>query len=158
MSQILQILLILTAAFGISFCPAQAQLVSPVEYGQKLYENDKQGEGAKYSDNTTRLFAQCEKRAKRHDDICLDFNIFIMGQDTSGPLKDFKVVSKKVGEKTAVIVATFVNGKLPTTITMNILKSGSSWVIDDMTGRQDLADGKSNCAHLIAILKGQTDT
>ncbi|MFK4488866.1 hypothetical protein [Bradyrhizobium sp. USDA 336] len=132
----------------------QTQPLSPAHNVQKLYENDRQGEGANYSAPTRKLLADCERCAPKNafEIACPGINIFIMGQDTFGSLQDFKVVSQKVGPSSAVAVASFVNQR-PTVIRFKLLKSGSGWVIDDMTGRQDLGGGKSNCANLVASLK-----
>jgi hypothetical protein len=108
-------------------------LQSPVAYVQGLYAGQEllvivQSN----SPRIRKLWAQCDARARRHHDICMDISLFVMGQDYQ--ISDLRVTQIAARENAASVRADFKNFKRLTSVTYNLVRGSNGWIIDEMRG------------------------
>ena len=120
---------LLLLAFHPSLATAKQQ--SAVAYVESIYaDRESPGGTARYSPRLDRLWDQCERRAKKNGDACMDFSMIVMGNDAA--LTDVKVEQKKTGPKSAVVDAHFKNLGKNTTVTYDLIRDKQGWMIDEM--------------------------
>ena len=110
---------------------AAAKHQSAVAYVESIYaDRESPGGTARYSPRLDRLWDECERRAKKNGDACMDFSMIVMGNDAG--LTDVKVEQKKSGPHSAVVDAHFKNLGKDTTVTYDLIRDKQGWMIDEM--------------------------
>jgi len=111
--------------------PAMAKPQSAVAYVESIYaDRESPGGTARYSPRLDRLWDECERRAKKNGDACMDFSMIVMGNDAQ--LTDVRVEQTKTGPKSAVVDAHFKNVGKDTTVTYDLIRDKQGWMIDEM--------------------------
>ncbi len=110
---------------------ATAKPQSAVAYVESIYaDRESPGGTVRYSPRLDKLWDECERRAKKNGDACMDFSMIVMGNDAE--LTDVKVEQKKTGPKSAVVDAHFNNLGKDTTVTYDLIRDKQGWMIDEM--------------------------
>ncbi|MGV1013990.1 MAG: hypothetical protein ACOYB4_03375 [Methyloceanibacter sp.] len=113
-------------------------------YIESLYaEQELLGTDARYSPPLAALWKACEERAEAEGYACMDFDMFVMGNDFE--LTDFMLEEKESGVDRAVVEARFKNFGKANIVTFHLLRDGQGWMIDEIV---------SSCLILSRVLKG----
>jgi hypothetical protein len=111
------------------------------QYVQREYPS----QDARYTPRIEALRAECEAWADANEEICIDFDKFIMAQDYE--LTDLKFETEADDGNTAKVKASFNNFGRPTVVVFDLIHGDQGWVIDEMT---------SGCQTLTGVLKRET--
>ena len=109
-------------------------------YVRTLYEiKDNPGKDARFTPRLEALRAECEKKAEAEEDICIDYDMFVQGQDFE--LTDLNVEEVSGSADKATVKATFKNFGEAKEVTLDLIRDDKGWVIDEMmSGCQSLAN------------------
>jgi hypothetical protein len=121
--------------------PASAEQ-SAVEFVQSLYDPDYLGGNARYTPELDSLWEECERLEKQTGDACMDFSMFVMGNDFD--LTDVRIEQTEGDADSAVVAAHFKNFGKDTTVTYDLKRDADGWMIAEM---------RSGCYVLSVALK-----
>ena len=124
---------------GFPTSPSAAETVAAA-YVRTLYENkDNPGKDARFTPRLEALRAECEKKAEAEEDICIDYDMFVQGQDLE--LTDLNVEDVSGSADKATVKATFKNFGEAKEVTFDLIRDDKGWVIDEMmSGCQSLSN------------------
>jgi hypothetical protein len=109
--------------------------------------DDPKAPEARYTPRTAKLWDECFKRAEANGDACMDFDMFVQGNDFE--LSDIKVEQISGDAGRAVVRAKFKNFGKDETVIFNLIHDDQGWMIDEiMLGCNLLSEhlrGKSTC-------------
>jgi hypothetical protein len=109
--------------------------------------SDDENASARYSPRLDRLWADCEAREAATGDACVDFSMFVMGNDFD--LSDIEVHEMAGDGQKAVVQARFKNFGVETSVTYDLVHDKDGWMIDEMTsGRcilSEILEDRSTC-------------
>jgi hypothetical protein len=120
---------------------------SAAEYILSFYPPDKpNAPQARYTPRTAELWNQCFKRAEANGDACMDFDMFVQGNDFD--LSDVTAEQISGDAKQAVVRAQFKNFGKDETVIFNLIYD-EGWMIDEITSGcnklTELLQDKSTC-------------
>jgi hypothetical protein len=126
---------------------ANSQTLSATDYAKQFYSSVPST--PKYSSRVNALIRACKKR----DPGCEYEGVIYMGQDMDGPAANLsaKIVSQK--GNSAVVRVSYADNKGPVEVTYWLLRSGDSWVIDEIKGK-----GRGICDGLRSSLRKKGET
>jgi len=128
--------------------PALAGDQSAAEYIRSFYPPDNpNAPEARYTSRTAELWDQCFKRANANGDACMDFDMFVQGNDFD--LSDVTAEQISGDAKQAVVRAQFKNFGKDETVIFNLIHDDQGWMIDEITSGcnklTELLQDKSTC-------------
>lgn len=139
------------AGFGLlalAMVPAFAQDQSAAAYIRSFYPpDDPNAPEARYSPRTAALWDQCFRRAEANSDACMDFDMFVQGNDFD--LSDLKVEQTSGDAKQAVVKAQFKNFGKDERVIFTLMHDDQGWMIDEIISGcnvlTELLQDKSTC-------------
>lgn len=128
--------------------PAFAQDQSAAAYIRSFYPpDDPNAPEARYSPRTAALWDQCFRRAEANSDACMDFDMFVQGNDFD--LSDLKVEQTSGDAKQAVVKAQFKNFGKDERVIFTLMHDDQGWMIDEIISGcnvlTELLQDKSTC-------------
>ena len=109
--------------------------------------DDPKAPEARYTPRTAKLWDECRALEEQTGDACMDFDMFVQGNDFE--LSDIKVEQVSGDAKQAVVRAQFKNFGKDETVIFNLVHDDRGWMIDEITsGCNVLSEhlrGKSTC-------------
>lgn len=139
------------AMFGLlalATAPAFAEDQSAAAYIRSFYPpDDPNAPEARYTPRTAALWDRCFKRAGANGDACMDFDMFVQGNDFD--LSGLKVEQLTGDAKQAVVKAEFKNFGKDETVIFTLMHDDQGWMIDEITSGcnvlTELLQDKSTC-------------
>ena len=115
-------------------------------YIQSLYAEEEPLRKARFSPRLDRLWAECYRQESEEGYVCLDFDMFVMGQDAA--LTDLAITQTSGGADKAVVDAHFKNFGKDHIVKFDLSRDSKGWMIDEM---------RSGCYILSELLQEQSD-
>jgi hypothetical protein len=102
---------------------------------------------ARYTPQTAELWDQCFKRAKANGDACMDFDMFVQGNDFE--LSDVRAEQISGDAAQAILRAQFKNFGKDETVMFTLIHDDQGWIIDEIISGcnklTELLQDKSAC-------------
>jgi hypothetical protein len=133
-------------ALAISTGAVFAKDQSAVAFITGLYALPEPQSKARYSPRLEKLWAECYRQEKEQGFACLDFDMFVMAQDTE--MSGLKIEQQSGDANKAVVQAQFKNFGEDHTVTFDLLHDDKGWMIDEM---------RSGCYILTELLQEQSN-
>jgi hypothetical protein len=133
---------------ALGLAPPVAGDQSAADYIRAFYPPDNpNAPQARYSPRTAALWDKCYKRAEANGDACMDFDMFVQGNDFD--LSEVKT-EQISGDATQVTVrATFKNFGKNETVIFTLIHDDQGWMIDEIVSGCDVLTehlrGESTC-------------
>jgi hypothetical protein len=127
---------------------ALAEDQSAAAYIRSFYPpDDPKAPEARYTPRTAKLWDECRAREEQTGDACMDFDMFVQGNDFE--LSDIKVEQVSGDAKQAVVRAQFKNFGKDETVIFTLIHGDQGGMIDEIaSGCNVLSEhlrGKSTC-------------
>lgn len=101
----------------------------------------------RYTPRTAKLWDECFAHAEADGDACMDFDMFVQGNDFD--LSDIEVEQVSGNAEHAVVRARFKNFGKDETVIFELIHDDQGWVIDEITSGCNVLtehlQGKSTC-------------
>jgi hypothetical protein len=134
-------------AVALPLATATAGEQSAVAYVQSLYAAEEPQSKARYFPRLDKLWAECYRTEKELGYVCLDFDMFVMGQDAQ--LSNLRIEQPSGDANKAVVQARFKNFGKEHTVTFDLSHDATGWMIDEMRSGcyilSELLQDQSNC-------------
>jgi hypothetical protein len=122
--------------------PLAAEDMTAAAYVESLYADpENPGGNPRYSPRLDRLWAECWAMEERTGDACVDYDMFVQGNDFK--LTDLTFETTAAAGDTATVTVRFKNFGEPATVVFDLVRDGEGWMIEEMT---------SDCATLTTQL------
>jgi hypothetical protein len=122
--------------------PLAAEDMTAAAYVESLYaDRENPGGDPRYTPRLDRLWAECRALEDRTGDACVDYDMFVQGNDFD--LTDLTFETAAAEDDTATVTARFKNFGRPVTVVFDLVRDGEGWMIEEMT---------SDCATLTTQL------
>jgi hypothetical protein len=116
----------------ISAGPLAAADMTAAAYVESLYADpDNPGGDACFSPRLDRLWAECRAMEEETGDACVDYDMFVQGNDFK--LTDLTFETNAEEGDTATVTARFKNFGEPATVVFDLLRDDKGWMIEEMT-------------------------
>ena len=127
---------------------ALAEDQSAAAYIRSFYPpDDPKAPQARYTPRTAKLWDECFARAEANGDACMDFDMFVQGNDFD--LSDIEVEQVSGDAEHAVVRARFKNFGKDETVIFELIHDDQGWAIDEITSGCNVLtehlQGKSTC-------------
>ena len=143
-----RVLLVAAASLLLVAGPAIAAEQTAIAYIQDRYADAPEpGAKARYSPRIETLWAACRDKQTLSGDPCMDFDIWVNAQDWEIENLEVEQIAADGGK--AAILVRFDNFGRRETISYNLLKDETGWVVDEIS---------TGCDTLSGVLKGEPST
>lgn len=129
--------------------PALAEGQTAAQYAESLYpKGGEPGAGARYTEDIDALFAACRAREAKGGDPCLDYSLFVKGQDYE--ISGVRATQIGVLGNSASVIVAFKNFGKPTRVVLDLERSPDhEWRVADIRSEN------RRCASLSGLLRGR---
>lgn len=112
--------------------PLAAEDMTAAAYIESLYADpENPGGDARFSPRLDRLWAECWAMEERTGDACVDYDMFVQGNDFK--LTDLTFETNAAAGDTATVTARFKNFGEPATVVFDLVRDDKGWMIEEMT-------------------------
>ncbi|ODS01411.1 hypothetical protein AUC69_07000 [Methyloceanibacter superfactus] len=112
--------------------PLAAEDVTAAAYVESLYaDRENHGGDPRYTPRLDRLWAECQALEEQTGDACVDYDMFVQGNDFK--LTDLTFETNAAEGNTATVTARFKNFGQPATVVFDLLHDDKGWMIEEMT-------------------------